>query len=131
MCRAGRTRAAQERFRRCELTVEAFTGTPSASFVVKEVVSRYLNSRRRAIRRLAGAGYRSPPRFYVASDARVNASGFSVKARAPSLARGVRLACVFEVFDAQSQLVAVPVRDATVRLDPKPGREVAAEQRVV
>src|SRR5436190_4326948 len=54
MCRAGRTRAAQERFRRCELTVEAFTGTPSASFVVKEVVSRYLNSRRRAIRRLAG-----------------------------------------------------------------------------
>ena len=34
--------------------MEAFTGTPSASFVVKEVVSRYLNSRRRAIRRLAG-----------------------------------------------------------------------------
>jgi hypothetical protein len=34
--------------------LEAFTETPSASFVVKEVVSRYLNSRRRAVRRLAG-----------------------------------------------------------------------------
>jgi hypothetical protein len=28
--------------------------TPSVSFVIKEVASRYLNSRRRAIRRLAG-----------------------------------------------------------------------------
>ena len=34
--------------------MEAFTATPSASFVVKEIVSRYLNSRRRAVRRLAG-----------------------------------------------------------------------------
>ena len=34
--------------------MEAFMPTPSVSFVVKEVVSRYLNSRRRAIRRLAG-----------------------------------------------------------------------------
>ena len=34
--------------------MEAFTATPSASFAISEIVSRYLNSRRRAVRKLAG-----------------------------------------------------------------------------
>ena len=40
--------------------MEAFMPTPSVSFVVKEVVSRYLNSRGRVIRRLAGVRLPEP-----------------------------------------------------------------------
>ena len=40
--------------------MEAFMPTPSVSFVVKEVVSGYLNSRRRAVRRLAGVRLPEP-----------------------------------------------------------------------
>src|SRR5438270_2874113 len=57
---------------------------------------------------------------------------FSVrKAPAPSLARAVGLAGVFEFFDGHLQFLAVPVRDAPVRLDLESGREVLAAQRVV
>ena len=34
--------------------MEAFMPSPSLSFVVREVVSRYLNSRRRVVKKLAG-----------------------------------------------------------------------------